>query len=334
MNGLRRAMSPPAWRTGRIGRRMILATVSMALVALAANPMRASIVRFQFSIPGVGVRTIDVRLYDAVMPRTTANFLDYVDDNDWDGSVIHRRSATADSGVNVVQGGGFIIPAAGLLKTVSGQTQWNFQQVPTEAPIADEPGGGVVGPSNLAGTIAMAKSGPNTATSQWFFNSTNNTQLDAIDQATGGFAAFGRILLSGMNVLNEIIALPRYNVASPFNTLPVQSIATINTQQNVFPKDVVIVQDIRRLSIIDGDYNRDNVVNNADLALWRADFGSQVKAEADGNGNGIVDAPDFLLWQRNYGRTAAASAVPEPGAAMLALLAVAGLMRRSLESRR
>jgi len=310
--------------------RALRAAAAAALVAFAADAAHATIVRFQFSIPGLGVRTIDVRLYDTAMPRTVANFLKYVDDNDWDGSVIHRRSALADSGVNVVQGGGFIIPADGLLKTINGQLHWNFQQVPTDPAIADEPGGGLIGPSNLAGTIAMAKSGPNTATSQWYFNSTDNTNLD------GDFSAFGRILLSGMNVLNDIVAMPRYNIASPFNTLPVQSIATIDSQQNVFPKDVVIVQDVRRLPVIDGDYNRDNVVNNADLALWRADFGSRLKAEADGNGNGVVDAADFLIWQRNYGRTPAVSSVPEPGAVTLAFLVLgaAGARRRWTARRR
>src|SRR5690606_10640684 len=71
--------------------------------------------------------------------------------------------------------------------------------------------------------------------------------------------------------------------------------------------------------------------------VWKADFGSTTKAEADGNGNGRVDAGDFLIWQRtrgqNFGAPAvgAIAAVPEPVAATLALLAPAacGLARRS-----
>ncbi len=317
---------------------LVLAGIALASAAMGAGTAPATVVRFQFTIPnkestGSTVKTVDVRLFQAAMPRTVANFLNYLDDNDWDGSVVHRRASPADSGVSVVQGGGYIIPASGLLKTVSGQLGWNYVDVPSDAAIADEPGNGVKGPSNLKGTIAMAKSGPNTVTNEWYFNTTDNTNLDAIDPDTGGFSAFGRILGNGMDVIDLIVALNRINIASPFTALPVQSVATINTQQNVFPKDVVVTNDVRRLNIPEGDYNFDGKVDAADLTVWKTDLGSKVKAEADGNGNGVVDGADLLIWQRTRGQNfaaPAASGVPEPESAALALLATGafGAMRR------
>ena len=264
------------------------------------------------------------------MPRSTTNFLHYVDDNDWDGSFIHRRSALGDSGVAVVQGGGFIIPSTGLIQNVGGQLFLDYDQVPTDPPINDEPGGGIAGPSNLRGTIAMAKSGPNTATSQWYFNTSDNTNLDDPTDDTGGFSAFGRVLGSGMSVIDSIVALPRINLGGAFTTLPVKNIAKVQNQVNVFTEDAVIVNDVRRLNIPAGDYDFNGTVNAADYTVWKDTFGSKTNAAADGNGNGVVDAADYAIWRNTFGQTSGpgsgaggpdASAVPEPGTLLFAALA-------------
>ncbi|MDZ4656279.1 MAG: dockerin type I domain-containing protein, partial [Bythopirellula sp.] len=88
------------------------------------------------------------------------------------------------------------------------------------------------------------------------------------------------------------------------------------------------------LNLPAGDYNFDGTVNNADLAVWQADYGSTIKAEADGNGDGCVDGRDFLIWQRTFGQTtpltAAILAVPEPSAIGLFACGMLTLLTRRL----
>jgi pectate lyase len=74
------------------------------------------------------------------------------------------------------------------------------------------------------------------------------------------------------------------------------------------------------------DFTRDGVVNAADLARWRGNFGAAGQLDntlGDADADGDIDGRDFLVWQRNLGATGPAVAVPEP--ASLALVAVAGL---------
>jgi hypothetical protein len=76
--------------------------------------------------------------------------------------------------------------------------------------------------------------------------------------------------------------------------------------------------------VVPGDFNHDNVVSPADLGVWRAAYGAT--AAADASGDGVSDGADFLIWQRNLGAsaaTAAAAAVPEPAAALLAAVGFA-----------
>jgi hypothetical protein len=80
---------------------------------------------------------------------------------------------------------------------------------------------------------------------------------------------------------------------------------------------------------IAGDFNHDGKVNGVDLGIWKSAFG--VNANADANGDGRSDGADFLIWQRQEGVGGAASAVPEPMAAMLAVIGalVLGSCRRT-----
>jgi hypothetical protein len=80
--------------------------------------------------------------------------------------------------------------------------------------------------------------------------------------------------------------------------------------------------------------NGNGFVNGADLAQWRGDFGIDAGSNADADGDS--DGNDFLIWQRNLGvgtppSAAAASAVPEPAACLMVLMAgaVLSVTRRS-----
>jgi len=74
------------------------------------------------------------------------------------------------------------------------------------------------------------------------------------------------------------------------------------------------------------DFNNDNMVTGADLALWRSNFGASAVGDADNDNDS--DGADFLIWQRELGSAGAAAvaaAVPEPAAGLICVLAAAGV---------
>lgn len=77
-----------------------------------------------------------------------------------------------------------------------------------------------------------------------------------------------------------------------------------------------------------GDFNGDQVVNGADIEQWEQAYASGAGADADVDGDS--DGTDYLVWQRNLGLagTTAANTVPEPGAVVLAVAAMAGCALR------
>ncbi|QOL25744.1 peptidylprolyl isomerase [Thalassotalea sp. LPB0316] len=134
------------------------------------------------------VGTIQVNLFDQSTPKTVENFLAYVADDSYINTVIHRSVSDF-----VVQGGGF---------TFNGEA---LEAITTKGTVDNEPVW-----SNTAGTIAMAKvaGNPDSATSQWFFNVSNNSAN--LDNQNGGFTAFGQVV-SGMDVVEEINGLSTCN---------------------------------------------------------------------------------------------------------------------------
>jgi cyclophilin family peptidyl-prolyl cis-trans isomerase len=272
----------------------------------------------------------DVRLFDTAMPRTVTNFLHYVTTNKYNGSVVHRNSDTADTPGGplrdfVIQGGGYY-----LHDPVPPSTVMSASQVATIAPILDEPGGGVAGPSNLRGTIAMAKSGPNTVTSQWFINQGNNSFLDNPARPDGGFSAFGAVLGNGMTVVDAIGDLPLpsdfgFSISPPFNDLPLRNFSGTSITDIRVQHTVTVLQ-VRVLNLPAGDYDLNGTVNSADYTVWKSTFGSRTNVSADGNGNSIIDAADYVVWRKTLGQSAGSGGaivlgVPEPTGAILSLLA-------------
>lgn len=143
------------------------------------------------AVPGVHAGTlvnfntaygsVVVEMLDAEKPITVKNFLRYIDDGLYKDSIFHRCVTNF-----VIQGGGFAVRDRG--KPTQG-----VANIPTYAAITNEYG---VGPfrSNVRGTIAMAKTAdPNSATSQFFFNTADNAALDN-PANSGGFTVFGRVI--------------------------------------------------------------------------------------------------------------------------------------------
>ena len=129
-----------------------------------------------------GPFTIELLSDDA--PKTVENFLQYVDDGFFDGTVFHRVIPGF-----VIQGGGF----------TSEMTQKD-----TRAPIANEADNGQ---KNLRGTLSMARTSDiNSATSQFFVNLADNAFLDH-GTRDFGYAVFGRVV-DGMEVIDAIAAVP------------------------------------------------------------------------------------------------------------------------------
>ena len=131
---------------------------------------------------------IPLELTPEFAPVTVPNFLRYVDEGLYVDSFIHRSAALQDGSPFIIQGGGFFFYRSGESPVVS--------PVPTYDPIINEPN-----VSNVRGTIAMAKLGgdPNSATSQWFLNLSDNGAI--LDDQNGGFTVFGRVVHDGMDVV-------------------------------------------------------------------------------------------------------------------------------------
>ncbi len=129
---------------------------------------------------------IVVELDAAKAPVTVANFLGYVQNKHYDGTVFHR---VIDG--FMIQGGGFA--------SIDGQ----IVEKPTGKGIVNESQNGL---ANARGTIAMARTNdPNSATAQFFINVKDNAMLDY--PSNGGYAVFGKVV-KGMDVVDKIKGVP------------------------------------------------------------------------------------------------------------------------------
>ena len=138
---------------------------------------------------------IVVVLDDNLTPVTVKNFLKYVDDKFYDGTIIHRVEP------------GFVIQGGGFDQTLTEKS--------TNPPIINE---AAKGRKNARGTIAMARTpDPNSATSQFYISLKDNKMLDR------GYCAFGQVT-EGMDVVDKIGAAKTENRGGAFTTLPVETV--------------------------------------------------------------------------------------------------------------
>ena len=139
-----------------------------------------------------------VEVYPDKAPKTVENFLQYVRDKHYDGTIFHRVI-----GNFMIQGGGY---------------DQRYMERATRAPVVHEGREALAkgGPRNTVGTIAMARTNaPNSATSQFFINVADNGFLDPSPQQPG-YTVFGRVV-SGMEVVQRIKSAPTSS-GGPFAT--------------------------------------------------------------------------------------------------------------------
>ncbi len=158
---------------------------------------------------------VTLELYPENAPQTVENFLGYVADDFYKGTIFHRVIPNF-----MVQGGGF---------------DTAYKEKATKSPIQNEADNGL---KNEIGTIAMARtSNIHSATAQFFINVANNSFLNftAPSQRGYGYAVFGKVT-SGMNVINQIGKTPTGS-GGPFpgdvpkSTIIIETIELISTTE-------------------------------------------------------------------------------------------------------
>ncbi len=147
-----------------------------------------------------------IELYEREAPITVANFLAYVDEGFYDGTIYHRIVPGF-----VIQGGGF--------------TE-DMDQKRTRAPIKNEADNGL---KNLRGTLSMARTNaPDSATSQFFVNLKDN---DFLDQSRGnaGYAVFGKVS-EGLEVI-DAIAKVQTGRRRGFDDVPLEAVVMTSVRR-------------------------------------------------------------------------------------------------------
>ena len=246
-------------------------------------------------------RSFTMRMLDSTNPAlgsltTVENFLKYVADGDYANSFVHRSAKTQFGIPFVIQGGGFTIEDLPPVNSV-----------PTDPPIADDPH---PNRSNVLGTVAMARSGVDTATSQWFVNLKDNSFLDP------DFTVFAEVI-EGMDTIDAIANLERINAGGPFNEMPLYYYDGAFAGSQFVKTNIHVV----------GDADLDGYVHANDFGQVASQFGTSGDLSGDLNDDTDVNLSDFGIVAYHFGsglEPAATLAVPEPGS--IALLALGALM--------
>ncbi len=145
---------------------------------------------------------ITVEVFPAQAPKSSENFLGYVRNGFYDGTVFHR----------VIPG--FMVQGGGMTADMT--------EKPNGAPIANEADNGL---RNLRGTLAMARTmEPHSASSQFFINVADNGFLNHRGKSTQGwgYAVFGQVV-EGMDVVDAIVAVPRGR-RGPHDDVPLEAV--------------------------------------------------------------------------------------------------------------
>jgi peptidyl-prolyl cis-trans isomerase B (cyclophilin B) len=144
-----------------------------------------------------------IELFEAEAPITAANFLSYVKNGFYDGTIFHRIIPGF-----VVQGGGML---PGMKEKRGG------------SPIKNE---AAKGPKNTRGSLSMARtSDPDSATTQFFINLVDNRSLDSSGPRNPGYAVFAKVV-EGMDVADAMAKVPT-GMRPPHSDVPKEDIVLV-----------------------------------------------------------------------------------------------------------
>ena len=311
---------------------LLLLVVAMVAGASSSADAANTVLKFETILGDLHIRMLD---NDA--PKMVANFLNYVNQGDYNDSFFHRLVPGF-----VLQGGGFNLtgdPATGGLVRKGPQVDNEF------------------GRSNVRGTLAMAKmahpddggppdGGPDSATNQFFFNLSDNNAGN-LDNQNGGFTVFAYVIGDGMEVVDLLSAglgnpygVSDYNLqgywpdpgADIYWDSALGAIPIISYQGGLY------FEMINSVSVVGvaGDVDFDGDVDIDDYNGFAASFGEVgIGLAADFDGDYDVDLDDFAILRGNYGASAPSpplapgAATPEPGSiCLLGLCGIAMIRKR------
>ena len=185
----------------------LLILVLSAFVSMANAADKAAPVEVVFETT-LGSYTLTLNPEKA--PKTVANFLVYVNEGFFDGTLYHRVIPGF-----VIQGGGF---EKGMVKKK------------THDAVENESGNGLM---NDRGTISMARTNhPDSATSQFFINVADNPNLDA-HGIRPGYSVFGKVT-AGMDVVDKIVAVPTTS-SGMYQDVPKQDVVVLSAKVKAVP---------------------------------------------------------------------------------------------------
>jgi cyclophilin family peptidyl-prolyl cis-trans isomerase len=200
----------------KIGAKMVAEKPKNAEQAVTERPKKAQEATLESTLK-VKLQTtkgdIIIELNENKAPVTVENFLAYVQEGFYDGTIFHRVISNF-----MIQGGGFTI---------------DMNRKRPHQPIVNESKNGL---KNDRGTIAMARtSDPDSATSQFFINHRDNASLNYVKGRNPGYAVFGKVI-EGMDTVNAIAAVKTTTVKGrrnvPAEPVVIKSTKVITAEQD------------------------------------------------------------------------------------------------------
>ncbi len=215
-----------------------------------------------------------VELFNTATPQTVANFLHYINNNSYNNSIFHRSVPGF-----VLQGGGYNSSSTTFTNTSQ------FTAIATNGTVPSE-----AGIKNTTGTLAMALStGPNSGTDQWYINLADNPMLDGTSNG-GPFTVFGKVIGNGMQIVNQMAALPTQNQGGAFASLPVDA-----AHGNKLAEITSVVVDGGITGQVYRDLNSNGTVDNGEVGI------PNQTVYIDANNNGVLDAGEVSVTTNSGG---------------------------------